>query len=48
MLFRSGITREKLFDAPFTIISHEGIDGLFDPQSADELFDLIEPYFVDK
>ena len=43
-----GITREKLFDAPFTIISHEGIDGLFDPQSADELFDLIEPYFVDK
>lgn len=42
-----GITRERLFDAPFTHLHAESIDGIFDVNSADELFELLHPYFVE-
>lgn len=39
------IVIEKLYDAPFTSVSHEGIDGVFEPEDVAELVALIKPYY---
>ncbi|MCF6356064.1 MAG: DEAD/DEAH box helicase family protein [Candidatus Polarisedimenticolaceae bacterium] len=36
---------EKLYDAPFTSISHEGIDGVFSTADADDLVTLLRPFW---
>jgi type I restriction enzyme R subunit len=38
------ISVEKLYEAPFTSISHEGIDGVFTPADVDELVAVLKPY----
>lgn len=38
------IAIESLYDAPFTHISHEGIDGVFGPESTEELVTLLKPF----
>lgn len=38
------IVVEKLYDAPFTSVSHEGIDGVFTPDDVDELIVVLEPF----
>lgn len=35
---------ESLYDAPFTSISHEGIDGVFQPADVDELIAVLKPF----
>jgi len=39
------IDDEKLYDAPFTSVSHEGIDGVFTPADIDELVTLLRPFW---
>lgn len=38
------IVVETLYDAPFTSVSHEGIDGVFKPDDVDELIDVLRPF----
>lgn len=38
------ITIEKLYEAPFTSVSHEGIDGVFKEQDIDDLASVLKPY----
>ena len=35
---------ETLYDAPFTALSHEGIDGVFGPESTSDLVALLKPF----
>lgn len=37
---------EKLYEEPFTHLSHEGIDGVFTPADADELIKVLRPYLI--
>ncbi|MFQ5606277.1 MAG: type I restriction-modification enzyme R subunit C-terminal domain-containing protein, partial [bacterium] len=37
-----GIKKEKLFDAPFTAISSDGVAGVFDHEEVEELFAVLE------
>jgi type I restriction enzyme, R subunit len=37
---------ETLYEAPFSSISHEGIDGVFNPTDVDDLFVVLEPFVV--
>ena len=36
---------DKLYEAPFINISHDGIDGVFTPDDADELMGVLKPFF---
>jgi type I restriction enzyme R subunit len=38
------IMLETLYDAPFTAMSHEGIDGIFGPESINDLVTLLKPF----
>lgn len=38
------IVIEKLYEAPFTNVSHEGIDGVFQPDDVDELVNVLKPF----
>jgi len=38
------IVIEKLYDAPFTSVSHEGIDGVFTPADVSELITVLKPF----
>ena len=38
------IVIEKLYDAPFTSVSHEGIDGVFKPADVGELITVLRPF----
>ncbi|WPC04715.1 DEAD/DEAH box helicase family protein [Pseudomonas benzenivorans] len=38
------IVIEKLYDAPFSSISHEGIDGVFSPADVGELVAVLKPF----
>lgn len=38
------IVIEKLYDAPFSSISHEGIDGVFAPSDVSELVAVLKPF----
>lgn len=38
------IVIEKLYDAPFTSVSHEGIDGVFKPDDVGELITVLRPF----
>lgn len=38
------IVIDKLYDAPFTAISHEGIDGVFTPDDVSELIAVLKPF----
>ncbi|MNU04577.1 hypothetical protein D3C72_2490510 [compost metagenome] len=38
------IVIEKLYDAPFSSISHEGIDGVFTPADVGELVAVLKPF----
>ena len=38
------ITYEKLYDAPFISISHEGIDGVFTPDDVGDLVGVLKPF----
>ncbi|SDZ86036.1 DEAD/DEAH box helicase family protein [Microbulbifer marinus] len=38
------ITVEKLYEAPFTSVSHEGVDGVFQPEHVDELVAVLKPF----
>ena len=38
------IVVETLYDAPFTSVSHEGIDGVFKPDDVGELIDVLRPF----
>lgn len=38
------IVVEKLYDAPFTAISHEGIDGVFTPDDVGDLITVLKPF----
>ncbi len=38
------ITVEKLYDAPFTSVSHEGVDGVFQPDDVDDLVAVLKPF----
>lgn len=40
------ITVEKLNQAPFTNLSHLGVDGVFTPDNADQLFSVLKPFLV--
>ena len=35
---------ETLYDSPFTAISHEGVDGIFEPESINDLVTLLKPF----
>lgn len=35
---------DKLYEAPFINISHDGIDGVFSTDDADELMDVLKPF----
>ena len=35
---------EKLYDAPFSSISHEGIDGVFSPADVGDLVAVLKPF----
>lgn len=35
---------DKLYDAPFTAVSHEGIDGVFAPDDVGELIAVLKPF----
>jgi len=39
-----GIEADRLYEAPFTSVSHEGIDGVFSMDDADELVELLGPF----
>ncbi|MGL6162427.1 type I restriction endonuclease subunit R [Microbulbifer sp.] len=41
------ITVEKLYDAPFTSVSHEGVDGVFQPGDVDDLVAVLKPFLKD-
>lgn len=41
------IVVEKLYDAPFSSISHEGIDGVFTPDDVTELVSVLKPFLRD-
>ncbi|WP_236984297.1 DEAD/DEAH box helicase family protein [Marinagarivorans cellulosilyticus] len=38
------IVIDKLYDAPFTSVSHEGIDGVFNADDVNELVSVLKPY----
>lgn len=38
------ITIDKLYEAPFTSVSHEGVDGVFKPEDVDELVAVLKPF----
>ncbi|NYS60702.1 DEAD/DEAH box helicase family protein [Vreelandella salicampi] len=38
------IVVETLYDAPFTSVSHEGIDGVFKPDDVGELITVLKPF----
>ena len=38
------IVIEKLYDAPFTSVSHEGIDGVFTPDDVNDLITVLKPF----
>ncbi len=38
------IVVEQLYDAPFTAVSHEGIDGVFTPDDVTELVAVLKPF----
>lgn len=38
------IVIEKLYDAPFTSVSHEGIDGVFSTEDVDDLITVLTPF----
>jgi type I restriction enzyme R subunit len=38
------IVIEKLYDVPFTSVSHQGIDGVFTPDDVGELITVLKPY----
>lgn len=38
------IVIEKLYDVPFTSVSHQGIDGVFTPDDVGELIAVLKPY----
>ena len=40
------ITVEKLYEAPFTSIDHEGVGGLFKSEDVDDLVEVLRPYLV--
>ncbi len=40
------ITIEKLYEAPFTRLSHEGIDGVFSADDVGQLVDVLKPFLV--
>jgi type I restriction enzyme R subunit len=39
---------DKLYEAPFINISHDGIDGVFSTDDADELMGVLKPFFKPK
>lgn len=41
------ILLETLYDSPFTALSHEGIDGVFGPESINDLVTLLKPFVRD-
>lgn len=41
------ILLETLYDAPFTALSHEGIDGVFGQESINDLVTLLKPFVRD-
>ena len=41
------ITVETLYDSPFTAISHEGVDGVFEQSSIQDLVTLLKPFVRD-
>ena len=38
------IVVDKLYDAPFTTVSHEGIDGVFKPDDVSTLISVLKPF----
>lgn len=38
------IVVEKLYEPPFDSVSHEGIDGVFKPEDADDLIAVLKPF----
>ena len=40
------ITIEKLYQAPFTSVSHEGIDGVFQPQDVTAIATVLKPFMA--
>ena len=38
------IVVDKLYEAPFDSISHEGIDGVFSPEDVDDLIAVLKPF----
>lgn len=42
--YHGSIVIEKLYDAPFTSVSHEGIDGVFTPGDVGELIAVLKPF----
>ena len=38
------ISIEKLYESPFTSVSHEGLDGVFKEQDVNELVTVLKPY----
>lgn len=40
------ITVDKLYEAPFNSVSHEGIDGVFTPSDVTELFGVLKPFLA--
>ena len=41
------IVIEKLYDAPFTAVSHQGIDGVFTADDVGELISVLKPFIHD-
>lgn len=41
------ITVEKPYNAPFTSVSHEGVDGVFQPDDVDDLVAVLKPFLKD-
>ena len=39
---------DTLYDAPFTSVAYDGIDGVFTPQHADDLFAVLKPFLRKK
>jgi type I restriction enzyme R subunit len=42
------IVIETLYDAPFSSISHDGIDGVFKPGDVDQLVSVLKPFLREK
>lgn len=38
------IVEDQLYEAPFTSVSYEGIDGVFKPEHADDLLRVLKPF----